>query len=147
MKKTLLLVIASLTIISCTFDPEAFKQFSESFAGEFGEYQVNLLAEDCGKKYIDKYSDEKKEAQHYYKKARDTKDYGQKANYIFLQAKHTAQAANRAKAVIECYEEIVRIQGADSPARIAAESWKEVARIEERTSNQLAVQAGLYDRM
>lgn len=144
-----LFLISSLLIVSCTFDPEAFKQFSESFADEFGQYTIEKLYSDCVNKYRDKYADEKKEAKHYAKRANEVrnKDHGQTASYTFLQARHTAQAANRAKAVVECYQEILKIDPDHPAAKIDVENWKVIAEIEERTSNDLAIQAGLFDRM
>ena len=123
------LIIASFLITSCNFNPEDFKKFASQFADEFGQYTVEQLYIDCVQKYQDQYSEEKKEAKHYGQRANKVrnKDHGQTASYTFLQARHTAQAANRAKAVVECYQEILKIDPNDPAAKIDVENWKVIA--------------------
>ena len=146
--KKLFFLFSFFFLTGFTCDPIAISQLTSDFQEQFAEdYLLPELEKNCVKKYERQYRQEKQEAVYYAEKAMKTKDYGRRSSYHFLQARHTAQAANRAKAIVECYQEIANIDPDHPAAYIGIENWGMVAQIEERTSNELAIAAGQLDRI
>lgn len=145
MRKVFLLLfcLSSLGFSQC--DQGAFNQFANEFDTQFSSEYIVPQLEKC----IDDKREETREAHEtsneFQDMARETDDYGEKADLVHQQANYLADAGAACMAVVMCAEKLAQVEGSGSTAQILAEQERLVCNHYLETSESLGATAGLYD--